>query len=202
MRKSMLRAVALVPAVPLLTASLLVSAPAAHAVSSMPTCTAAGSTVLVEFDAIELGHTRVATFSPSSTETDVCLTTDNGGALNLAFKSNAALTPPSVTTTPGAGTCTTTIINMTAPVALALSEGTDTNSRSVCLGKDGVTTTITVASLPGVTAIPDVDVWTPAYSWTTTEIACAPQWLAYEAQPNTTTSDAWFYCYNHDHQLV
>jgi hypothetical protein len=194
------RALVLAAAAPLLAGAAVLTAPAALA--SLPTCTSPGATVLTEFDAIGLGHTRIATYSPSGTETDVCVQTETTILLVAAFTSNVNLVVPSVTTTPGTGGCATTILNMTAPIALSVSVGEDTSTRSLCIGKDGVTTTIAVATLPGVTTLPTLTVGSPAYSYLAYYGWCAPQYAAYDAAPTAANSNSWQSCYSVDHAVT
>ena len=159
MRKSLQRALTLVAAAPVAAASLVAAAPAASA--AIPVCPA--GTAVTEFDLLGSDHYRVAVHTPSSTQTVLCLQAATTLQAVIVVKSGVGLTPPSVTQTPGSGSCVTRIIDMTSPVALALSVGLNTAGPAICFGKDGTTTTVSL-NAGSVTTLPDVEVWLPAGS--------------------------------------
>lgn len=198
MHQTIRRALAVLAATPVAAASLLVTGPAAHA-ATMPLCTDPAK-VLTEFDAFGLGHTRIAYATPSSTETDVCFQTDTNLTVTLAFKSNVSLAIPNVTTTPGTGGCATTLLNMTSPASVWLNVDENVNTRSVCIGKDGTTTTISVTTLPGVNQIPDLDVWFPANSYFQQVGTCIV--LYAEAVAGTSPWQNYWDCYAYNRQFI
>lgn len=200
-RKSFHRALALVAGVPALTAGLLAAAPAAHA-ATMPTCPAIGSSVLTEFDAFELGHTRIATYQASPTTTVLCVQTLTGYTANIVLKGDFSFSVPSISNTTGTGGCGTDIIKMTAPTALWLSIDWNTSPVTLCIGKDNVTTRITLVGVGGINTIPDVEVWFPAYSGFLTWGSCAVQYLNYEITPSSANYNAWVNCYSYDRQVI
>lgn len=196
MRKSLKRAATLVAGAPLVAAGLVVSAPAAHAA---PTCPF--GTEVTEFDFIVGGHYRVAAAAVSPTEYNVCIQLIQTATAVVVLKTGVAITPPNVTTTPGTGACATKIIDMTAPTELELSVGTSTTGPSICLGKDGTTTTLSF-SAASVNTLPDVDVWLPANSYLLVWGYCAPQYAQYTANPSSANQYNWQNCYSFDRKLA
>ncbi|HVF03856.1 MAG TPA: hypothetical protein VNA20_03370 [Frankiaceae bacterium] len=197
MRKSIKRVLALGAATPLAAATLLVGAPAAHAATA-PTC-GVGSTVLADFYTLGGFHTRIATYDVTSTVTNVCIRVGGTFETVLVVKRTVSITPPSVSQTAGVGACATRIIDMTAPVALALSIGANTTGPVICLGQNGTTTTVTFNG-PAVNATPDIDVWT-IRGTVSNEIPCADEYARYVAGLGDYWD--WYDCYYYsDHRIV
>ena len=196
MRKSVKRALALVSAVPML-AGVVATAPAAHA--ALPGCPV-GSTVLAEFDLLGGYHTRIATYDATATQKNLCIQLLQYEQMAIVLKTGVSITQPQVVQTPGTGRCAQPVIDMTSPVPLALSLGYSTSGTpSLCFGKDGVTTTISVTGA-SIQSLPAVEVWSGAHSILTRYGICAVEYARYQAGVGDFWD--WFDCYAVDHRLV
>lgn len=196
MRKSIQRALALAGAAPLVAASLVTGATAAHAV--VPACP--DSSDVVDFEVVVAGEFRIASYPVTSSERNICIQLLTTAHAVVVLKTRASVTPPTVTPTDGLGSCQTTLFSMDDPTDLTLSIGASTSVPSVCIGKDGVTTTITFGA-PAVNALPDVDVYLPANTFLLTYGYCGAQYAQYTANPNAATQAAWVACYSTDRKI-
>ena len=192
MRTSTRRALALAAATPLLAASVVGGATGAHAAPSCPE-----STDVVDFTVVAVGRFRVAVRPDGPTTTYVCVQAADTIQAVVIVRSDTSVTPPSVTTTPGAGDCATRIVTVDDPEDFTLSVGADAGAQRVCVGSNGTTTTLSFG-LPAVNALPSVEVWLPAYSFLVMYGACATPFALYTADPSTTNYNRWVSCYNGD----
>lgn len=193
MHKSLRRALQLAATAPLVAATLVTGATSAHAVASCP-----DSTDVVDFDVFVAGSFRVA-YRPEApnTTTVICIQAITDAHVVVLLWSGPSVTPPSVTTTDGSGSCPVTLVDMDDPTDFRLSLSIDPDTGTVCLGHDGTTTTISVG-MPAVTNPPGFQVWLPANTFLVKYGACAGPWANYTANPSAENHRIWVSCYNGD----
>lgn len=177
MPRSVRRALALASSVPLLAGALVAAAPAAHASHvAMPAC-GAGSTVLADFEVLGDFRTRVATYDAAPDRKHLCLQLLYWDQFTVVLDTEVGVTPPTVTQTAGTGSCAQRVLDVYQPVQLSVSVGVNTSGTpSLCLGKDGVTTTISVTG-PSVQSLPDVEVWSAGDSYFQWYVWCMPRFV-------------------------
>lgn len=173
--------------------------PAAHA-DTAPICPLGESKVLAEFDTPGGHHTRIAYFSATPTETDVCIQTMDSVQTVIAVTSEVSVLPPEVQSgeAPG-GTCAHEIVNITDPVSVQLSAGVDVDGRVVCFAIDGVATTITLSG-GTASAVPSAAIWLPANSFVNQWGWCSKYYASYEAHRDAG-GRAWRECYQQDNRV-
>ena len=196
----------MMPSVPSLRLSLAAVAVSLGAISLpataddvVPVCPANGSTVLREFDTAGGYHTRIAYYSPTPTETNVCIQTLGSVQTVIAVTSQVDLAPPEVTQTWDSGHCPGPVVTLDHP-DITISAGGNVEGRTVCFGIDGTTSTITIAG-PTHGKLPTAAVWLPANSFVNQWGWCGKYYAAYQTHKSTSRGDSWRECYEKDNRI-
>lgn len=153
MRTPVRRVLALFSALPVVTGALLFGA--APAAQAAPSC----SSSVLAFNAIVIGDVRVRV-TTTPTETVLCVEAGLNVEAILVVEHALSVTPPNVRTETGAGSCGTTIINVTDPVQQHVNVGWSLSPLGVCIGFGGTWTSV-ILDGPAVSGTPDADLWVP-----------------------------------------
>lgn len=193
MRKSFKRVLTVSSTALAVVASLCVAAPAAQAAA--PTC----ANVVANPSILGSNPLKIAVSVISARHQVLCVELAGFANIVVVVNSNAAITLPSVTPMSAPGSCTQPVINMTEPVVLSMSVGVDATNRVICFAKDGTATRVTFTT-GSVTTVPDVEVWTLAYSTANVYGTCGPKYALYLASLGPWSD---FYgCYTQDNQVI
>jgi hypothetical protein len=173
-----------------------VSLPPAHA-ETAPICPLESSQVIAEFDTPEGHHTRIAYFSPTPTEYDICIQALGDVQTVVAVTSDVEFAPPTATRSKDPKDCPHRVVHIDNPV-VDLSAGVTVEGRAICFGMDDATTTITVGA-PSHGAVPSAVIWLPANSFVNQWGWCGKYYAAYET--HKAGHEAWRQCYQQDNRV-
>jgi hypothetical protein len=179
-----------------LTAAVLPAGTASALTSGA--CPEASSTRLFTGGILGSGDNKLWLYSPTSTTTYVCFdfypTAAAGGGV-IVVDTGAGITPPSVVVGSDPSLCTTDVVDITDPVRLHVALGT--SGTTVCFTLNSSTTTLTFG-LPGVTALPSVQIWRDGtFGWL--DLAACAQYLPEFELGNTTPYET---CVNTNARIV
>jgi hypothetical protein len=199
MSRTLFRTAVLAAALPVLGAALVMAAPAASATHIPPPPQCATATPFVDFD-VQGSPTTITVEPVTSTQTNICLRSMDFFDLVLVVNSNVAFVEPDADLGGGQFACSATpFFEARQPVALTISYSIG-GASTLCLEINGVATTLTLASLPSVTAIPSFQLWTNGDTFIDRFVFCGLAYADY-VQDNSLYYQ-WVGCYSPTRRLI